>query len=71
MYVIRAIEEGAQYFGDRVRCQNLILHPMVAARFADHCEVSHSIASRHSLPCSRLPADYDGLVLVVSVWIQM
>ncbi len=61
--------DGLFYLSDRVRCQNFVLHPSFAARFANHSEVPHSIACRYSLSSPWLTTHNDGLILVIpAVW---
>lgn len=61
--------DGLFYLSDRVGCQNFVFHPRFAARFANHSEVPHSIASRYSLSSPGLTTHNDGLILVIpAVW---
>lgn len=46
--------------------QDLLFDVGVTGRATDCGEVAHGILGRHRLASSRLPADYDGLVLLVS-----
>ena len=55
------------YLSDGIGGQDLVFYSGFTAGFADYSEVPHSVAGGHSLPCTRLPADDDGLVLVVSI----
>ena len=55
------------YLSDGIGGQDLVFHSGFAARLADYSKVPHCVAGRHSLPCARLPADDDGLILAVSV----
>ena len=57
---------GQLYLHDGTGCQDLLFDVGVTGRATDRGEVAHGILGRHRLAGSRLPADYDGLVLLVS-----
>lgn len=48
--------------------QDFVFHSRGASRLAYNGKVPHGVSGRHSLACSRFPADDYGLVPVVSDW---